>query len=79
MEVENQQKKAWIIAADMGYGHQRTAYPLRGLSLDGKIINANNYEGIPQKDKNFWRETKTRSHSRIAGIFEMANEQERDC
>jgi len=36
----------------MGYGHQRTAEPLRGL---GEIINANDYEGIPKKDKTIWQ------------------------
>lgn len=52
-------KKAWVVAADMGYGHQRTAYPLRDLTTDGKVINANNYDGIPQKDRNFWQSTKS--------------------
>lgn len=46
--------KAWIVAVSMGYGHQRTAYPLRGLSPNKKVFNANNYEGIPVKDKEIW-------------------------
>lgn len=46
--------KVHVIAVDMGYGHQRTAYPLRDISTDGEVINANNYEGIPNKDRNFW-------------------------
>ncbi|MCX6759908.1 MAG: hypothetical protein NTW46_01010, partial [Candidatus Nealsonbacteria bacterium] len=46
--------KAWIISASMGYGHQRTAYPLREIAYEGKIINVNDYDGIPLKDKNFW-------------------------
>jgi hypothetical protein len=50
--------KAWIIAADMGYGHQRTAYPLRDLAFSGRIINVNSYQGIPQKDKNIWTRTR---------------------
>jgi len=58
MEKENT-KKAWVIAADMGYGHQRTAYPLESLAFGEKIINANNYDGIPAKDKNFWRQTRS--------------------
>ncbi len=52
-------KKAWVVAADMGYGHQRTAYPLRDMAFGGEVINANNYPGIPQKDKGFWRATKS--------------------
>jgi len=43
---------AWIISVNMGYGHQRTAYSLRHL---GEIINANDYEGIPEKDKAIWQ------------------------
>jgi len=58
MNAEKQTKKAWIIAADMGYGHQRTAYPLRGIAFGGKVINANSYQGIPKKDKRFWQQTR---------------------
>jgi hypothetical protein len=50
--------KAWIIAVDMGYGHQRTAYSLRHLAPEGKIINANNYEGMPKSDKKIWRSSR---------------------
>lgn len=52
-------KKAWVVAVDMGYGHQRTAYPLRDLSPNRKVINANNYHGIPESDKKFWNTTRT--------------------
>lgn len=51
-------RKAWIVAADMGYGHQRTAYPLRDIAFGGKIINANSYDGIPEKDKKVWHTTR---------------------
>lgn len=46
--------KAWIVSVDMGYGHQRTAYPLRHLAFKREIITANNYSEIPQKDKKIW-------------------------
>lgn len=52
------QKKVWVVAADMGYGHQRTAYPLKDIAFSGKVINANSYEGIPEKDKKFWHTTR---------------------
>ncbi len=45
---------AWVISVNMGYGHQRTAFPLRFLAADGKVINVNDYEGIPQKDRKIW-------------------------
>lgn len=53
------EKKVWVIAADMGYGHQRTAYPLRDIAFTGKVINANSYEGIPKKDRDFWEQTRS--------------------
>src|SRR5574343_212754 len=52
-------KKAWVIAADMGYGHQRTAYPLRDIAFSGKVINANSYSGIPEKDKRIWQKSRS--------------------
>lgn len=50
-------KQAWIVAVDMGYGHQRAAYPLRHLSPTGKVISANNYQGIPKKDYRIWHQS----------------------
>lgn len=50
-------QKAWVVAVDMGYGHQRAAFPLRRLSVTGKIISANNYQGIPKKDYRIWHES----------------------
>jgi len=52
-------KKAWITSIDMGYGHQRTAYALRGIAETGKIITANNYKGIPKKDKKLWKDSRS--------------------
>jgi len=51
-------QKAWVISVNMGYGHQRTAYPLKSLVADGKIINANSYQGIPEKDRKIWETTR---------------------
>lgn len=58
MNKKVKNKKAWVIAADMGYGHQRTAYPLRDIAFGGKVINANSYDGIPKKDKRVWSTTR---------------------
>ncbi len=52
------EQKAWVISVNMGYGHQRTAYPLKYLAFGGKIINANNYQGIPEKDKKTWEDSR---------------------
>ena len=48
-------KKAWVSAVDMGYGHQRTAYSLKSLAFKDKVIMANNYEGIPDVDRGIWK------------------------
>ncbi|MFA6322483.1 MAG: hypothetical protein WCX71_03310 [Candidatus Buchananbacteria bacterium] len=50
--------KAWIISVDMGYGHQRAAFPLKYLAQGGKIISANSYPGIPAKDRRIWQESR---------------------
>ncbi len=52
-------KKAWVVAVNMGYGHQRTAYPLRDIAFGKKIIHINNYKGIPEKDKKIWHTTRS--------------------
>jgi len=56
--MKQKNKKAWVVTVNMGYGHQRTAYPLKELALDGKIINANDYEGISKDDRKFWESSK---------------------
>ena len=45
----------WLVDVNMGYGHQRTAYPLKSLAIGEKIINANSYEGIPSTDRKTWK------------------------
>jgi hypothetical protein len=61
------QKKIWMVAVNMGYGHQRTAYPLKDFSslpktieskidnpFEKKVIIANDYKEIPAKDRCIW-------------------------
>lgn len=60
------QSKAYIVAVDMGYGHQRAVFPLEFLAtipagwgiLSSNIISANSYPGIPESDKNSWDSTR---------------------
>lgn len=57
--------KAYIVAVDMGYGHQRAAFPLEYIATlpagwtneHSPIISANNYYGIPEVDKRKWDQT----------------------
>lgn len=48
-------KKAWVSAVDMGYGHQRTAYALKSLAFEDRIVIANNYKEIPSIDRGIWK------------------------
>lgn len=54
----------------MGYGHQRTAFPLRDLAPEGKVICANDYPGMPVRDRRIWETTRKiyESISRIKKI-----------
>lgn len=54
MTGDDQYPKTWVVSVDMGYGHQRTAYPLRHLAFKGEIITANNYDPMPKMDKKIW-------------------------
>ncbi|MEI6288715.1 MAG: hypothetical protein WCP18_04065 [bacterium] len=51
-------KTAWIVTVDMGYGHQRAAYPFKSIAEGGEIITANDYPGIPEKDKLIWTDSR---------------------
>ncbi|MFH0890434.1 MAG: hypothetical protein V1856_00175 [Candidatus Liptonbacteria bacterium] len=51
--------KAWVVTVNMGYGHQRATFPLAHLSLNNKVITANNYEGIPESDKLIWDQSES--------------------
>ena len=48
-------QQAWLVDVNMGYGHQRAAYPLRHIAFKGRIINANDYKNIPWRDRVIWR------------------------
>ncbi len=59
---------AWVVAVDMGYGHQRAAHPLRFLSPNNKVLLANNYEGITEADRKIWS-----TSQRFYEFFSRAN------
>jgi hypothetical protein len=45
--------KAWIISVDMGYGHQRAAYPLKDIAYE-RILTANNDKIISERERREW-------------------------
>lgn len=49
--------KAWVITVDMGYGHQRAAYPLHDIAYNG-IIAMNDYKGLPQAERALWKQSR---------------------
>jgi len=66
------EKKAWVVTADMGYGHQRAAYPLKDMAY-GDIINANSDKMISAQEKKNWN-TSTSFYewiSRMSGVSRM--------
>lgn len=59
-------KKINLVAADMGYGHQRPAHALKHLS-GGEVITINNYEGIPEWEKKYWKNS-LKSYEKISRL-----------
>ncbi len=55
MKPERHSPKAWVIAADMGYGHERAAYALKHLAWGSEVLIANRYPGIPQNERGHWQ------------------------
>jgi hypothetical protein len=53
-----------LIAADMGYGHQRAAYPLLHLSNNG-AVNLNTYSSIESWEKSYWQNSQ-KSYEKIS-------------
>jgi len=45
---------AWIVAADMGYGHQRAVFPLKNISEEGLITIGKN-DGSNTKEQKSWK------------------------
>ncbi len=47
-------KKAWVVSADMGYGHQRAVYPLKEIAEEG-IITVGSSGAISKSEKKLWK------------------------
>ena len=48
--------KAWVVSADMGYGHHRAVYPLRGIA-EGGVITVGVNDATSPKERRLWRRT----------------------
>jgi len=51
-------KQAWVVSVNMGYGHQRTSFPLKDVAFGGKVINANDYPGMSKSERKVWEATR---------------------
>lgn len=46
--------KAWVVSADMGYGHQRAVYPLKDIAEEG-IITVGSSEAVSKTEQKLWK------------------------
>lgn len=51
-------KKVWLVTVDMGYGHQRAAYPFKDIAYE-RIITANRDELVSPRDEKLWRRSQS--------------------
>jgi hypothetical protein len=49
-------RKAWVVSVDMGYGHQRAAYPLKDIAYE-RIITANSDKLVTPREKKLWKKS----------------------
>lgn len=52
--MNEEKKKAWVVTADMGYGHQRAVHPLEEIAEDGIITVGASDESTPD-EKKLWK------------------------
>lgn len=57
MQIKKTAKSAWVVTVDMGYGHQRAAYPLSDLAYNG-VITMNRYAGLPAEERRVWEQSR---------------------
>lgn len=56
-QKNSDERKAWIISVDMGYGHQRAAYPLKDIAYE-RIITANSDKTVSLEDHRLWEQSR---------------------
>jgi hypothetical protein len=52
--TENGSDKAWVVTANMGYGHQRAVYPLKEIA-DGGIITVGTGRSASKEEEKLWK------------------------
>jgi hypothetical protein len=66
---ESKHISAWVVSANMGYGHQRAVFPLKDIAREGLITIGKN-DGSSEKEKKSWKRLLNtyESFSRSRGI-----------
>jgi hypothetical protein len=52
--MDHSKNNAWVVSADMGYGHQRAVYPLREIA-EGGIITVGSSEAVSKAETKLWK------------------------
>jgi len=60
---------AWVVSADMGYGHQRAVFPLKEIA-EGGLITVGKNDGSSEKEKKSWKRILDlyETFSRVRGV-----------
>ncbi len=53
--MDAKSKQAWVVSVDMGYGHQRAAYPFRHIARE-RIITANSDTVVEPAERAMWQQ-----------------------
>ena len=46
---------AWVVSADMGYGHQRSVFPFKDIVREG-IVTVGKNDGSTAKEHKLWKQ-----------------------
>lgn len=57
-DIKKEPETFYLISVDMGYGHQRAAYPFFN-TCSGGVITANNYKEATEKEINIWKKDRS--------------------
>lgn len=65
VSMEGRGGAAHVVAVSMGYGHERAANGMQSFATGRRVILANDYEGMPNRDRKLW-ETSRKWYERIS-------------
>jgi hypothetical protein len=60
---------SWVVSVDMGYGHQRAAYPLKDMAYE-RILTANSDKIISYEERRKWESTRV-LYERISRLKQL--------